>query len=462
MLQIEAMLEPFESLFDAPALVVEVAKLTGRKAFHVKQVRHQDTHLPVWRDVTDQTNLLRPAGAPEVQNILMICCPQRDDLLVKSAAQEVAHARETGVAGLLDAHAKRDFTLIQHRYQPAAGIAPVKEQQVTAAQTIKMLKQHLPLTCLHTVQRGRQHQFGAGQKQPKGNLISQRGALDVACAQSESHGRGVGGDQSQAMPERDKAIVLSALDHPIVEQRDGGQGQLGACLRKRLAKAPKGWSAGLRVDEKEGRTSFVWTPGLKDTDSYGVEPGRSQSGFAVLRPELPGVARTYLQGRIAEPWGLDGLPETPFWTAKVDEIEDLDYLLVPVLAPIIPVPNPYNGAELARRLKAHVQTWLKYGHINADALTRLNRQFEVLIPALEINNKQAARAAVIAIRKECADRNSGLGDDKAGEDDDHDSAALPRTPAQRSAAPALALDRVAARALLFDLRYLMDRMDSGR
>ncbi len=231
-----------------------------------------------------------------------------------------------------------------------------------------------------------------------------------------------------------------------------------------VVKAPKGWSAGLRVDEKEGQTSFVWTPGLKDTDPDGIEPGRSQGGFTVLRPELPGVARTYLQGSIEEPWGLDGLPETPFWTAKVNEIEELDYLLVPVLAPIIPVPNPYNGAELARRLKAHVQTWLKYGHINADVLTRLNRQFDVLIPALEINNKHAVRAAVAAIRKECADHQRELGNDKAGEDDDddHDSEALPRTPVQRNAAPILTLDRVAARALMFDLRYLMDRMDSGR
>lgn len=230
-----------------------------------------------------------------------------------------------------------------------------------------------------------------------------------------------------------------------------------------VVKAPKGWSAGLRVDEKDGQTSFVWTPGLKDTDSYGVEPGRSQSGFSLLRPELPGVSRTYLQGRIAEPWGLDGLPETPFWTAKIDEIEAQDYLLVPVLAPIIPVPNPYNGAELARRLKAHVQTWLKYGHINADVLTRLNRQFDVLIPALEINNKQSVRATVAAMRKECADRHHNLGDDKVGEDDDdHDAAALPRTTAQRNAAPVLTLDRVAARALMFNLRYLVNRMDSGR
>jgi len=228
-----------------------------------------------------------------------------------------------------------------------------------------------------------------------------------------------------------------------------------------VVKAPKGWSAGLRVDEKDGQTSFVWTPGLKDSDPDGIFPGKKQDGFMVIRPELPGIARAKLTGSTEEPWGLDNLPNTPYWNQKIDEIQDLDYVLVPVLAPVIPVPNPYNGAELARRLKTHVQTWLKYGHINADVLTRLNRQFDVLIPALEINNKQSVRATVVAIRKECADRHQDLGDDKVEEDDDeHESAALPRTTLQRSAAPALPLDRVAARVLMFDLRYLMDRMDS--
>jgi len=237
--------------------------------------------------------------------------------------------------------------------------------------------------------------------------------------------------------------------------------QLGAKgnFESSVVKAPKGWSPGLGVDEAENQTSFIWTPGLKDTDSYGVEPGRSQSGFVVLRPELPGVARTYLQGRIAEPWGLDGVPQTPFWTQKVAEIEEQDYLLIPVLAPIIPLPVPYNAAELARRLKAHVQTWLKYGHLNADMLTRLNRQFDVLIPALERGNKQAARAAVEAMRKDCADRHPGFRDEHIGsDDDDHDAREMPRTPAQRNASTPMVIDRVAVRALAFDLRYITERL----
>jgi hypothetical protein len=236
-----------------------------------------------------------------------------------------------------------------------------------------------------------------------------------------------------------------------------------------VVKAPKGWSAGLRVDEKEGQTSFVWTPGLKDTDPNGVEPGRSQSGFAVMRPELPGVARTYLKGSIEEPWALDSLPETPFWTAKVDEIQELDYVLVPVLAPVISVPSPYNGAELARRMRAHTQTWLKYGHVSADVLGRLNRQFDALIPALEGNNKVAARAAAIEMFKEVFGHHRGLTHQKLDEDDEDQAAeALPRKQAGHTgvavntAPQPVTVDRVAARALAFNLVYLLARLEKER
>jgi hypothetical protein len=246
----------------------------------------------------------------------------------------------------------------------------------------------------------------------------------------------------------------------LEDKQQWAQLKVKRSFERSVVKAPKGWSPGLRVDEAVNQTSFVWTPGLKDTDSNGVEPGRAQSGFIVLRPELPGVARTYLQGRIAEPWGLDGVPQTPFWTQKVAEIEDQDYLLVPVLAPVITVPDPYNSAELARRIKAHVQTWLKYGHLNADMLARLNRQFDVLIPALERGNKQAARAAVEAIRQDCADRHPGFRDEHIDLDDgDHGARAMPRTPAQRSADTPKVIDRVAVRALAFDLRYIVERLN---
>ena len=265
-------------------------------------------------------------------------------------------------------------------------------------------------------------------------------------------------------------VTANAKTDPEVEDRQQwAQIKAKRKFQDEVVIAPKGWSAGLRVDEKVSQTSFVWTPGLKDSDSNGVTPGHTQSGFAVFRPELPGIARTYLQGRITEPWGLDNLPDTPFWSQKVDEIQDQDFLLVPVLAPVIVVPQPYNGAELARRLKVHTQTWLKYGHINAEVLDRLNRQFDALIPALEGNNKVAARAAAIEMFKEVFGQHPGLNHHKLGEDDEDQAAeALPHKHPGRSAttpklaAQPVAVYRVAARALAFNLMYLLTRMEIGR
>ena len=236
-------------------------------------------------------------------------------------------------------------------------------------------------------------------------------------------------------------------------------------FQNEIIKAPKGWSANLRVDEKVNQTSFVWTPGLKDTDPSGINPGFQQGGFVVLRPELPGVARAKLTGSTEQPWGLDDLPDTPFWSQKIDEIQDRDFMLVAVLAPVIAVPIPYNSAELARRIRSHVQTWPKYGHMDAAVLDRVNRQFDMLIPALEGNNKPAADGAILELFKEAFSHNRGLSHRKLDEDDEDQATTPlvrrfinPSAVEARATSPPVQLDRVAARSLAFNLTYLLIRM----
>lgn len=46
-----------------------------------------------------------------------------------------------------------------------------------------------------------------------------------------------------------------------------------------------------------------------------------------------------------------------------------------------------------------MQTWFKYKHINADFLTRVNHQFDVLIASLEIGNKEAIPSAAMAMNE---------------------------------------------------------------
>jgi len=55
---IEAMLESFERLIYAPALVVKDAKATDWEMRHIKQIGHQDTCLTVGRDMANQAHRL--------------------------------------------------------------------------------------------------------------------------------------------------------------------------------------------------------------------------------------------------------------------------------------------------------------------------------------------------------------------------------------------------------------------
>ena len=229
-------------------------------------------------------------------------------------------------------------------------------------------------------------------------------------------------------------------------------------FKNKTLKAPKGWSAGLRTDEEVNQTSFVFTPGLKDSDPSGINPGDTLRGFRAVRTELPGVTTAKMTGSTKEPWGLDALPNTPFWEQKSDEIHELDYLTVPVLAPIIVIPKPYNGAELARRIKTHTASWLKLGLITQDTLDRLIRGFDALIAAQTYNNLAGTHAAVKDILQEAYSHHRGLDHTKNEEDDDEHDA----EPVARKAPAAVSLNRVAARALSFDLTYLLTRAYMGK
>ncbi len=231
-------------------------------------------------------------------------------------------------------------------------------------------------------------------------------------------------------------------------------------FEKSILKAPSGWTTALRVDEQAGQTSLVWTPGLKDSDPDGIAIGRSQDGFTVLRPELPGLARAKLTGSTEEPWGLDNLPETPFWNNKIQEIQSRDYVLVPVLAPVIPIPKPYNAAQLARSLQAHTQTWLKYEHVNAEMQNRLNRQFAVLIPALNNGHQRLAAATIDALIQECRQHHPALSDAMVEADDpQHEAVPMPKNAPNAIPVRAAAMDRIAARVLIFNLRYIRARLE---
>jgi hypothetical protein len=223
------------------------------------------------------------------------------------------------------------------------------------------------------------------------------------------------------------------------------------------------------VDEKgEQRSTYA-----------GLKPGQSWDQMKITVPVLPGVF-------MADAMGDNDDQKAPKAILDVDSPaqKKLEQLLntigkeVPVIAPQIAIPKPYNGAELARRIKADMQTWIvkKPGYelqtgnelITAPTLAALNRQFDLLIPALERKDKAAVRGIAKEMLTQIFTPHTDLDHHKFIEDDAIHNTKPKRTlsisadATVKNTAVMEPLHRVAARALGFNLMYLITQSERGK
>lgn len=230
--------------------------------------------------------------------------------------------------------------------------------------------------------------------------------------------------------------------------------------------SPNRWESFLNVNSPT-RVVFGWLVDYQKGYS-GIAPRTAKNGFSVLRAELPGVGWIFFKGYTPDLYNAASLPRAGAVADQVEQVHREDSVDVPVLVPAIVLPKPYNGAELARRLKAHVATWPDVGLMDADSLAAVSPKLDALINALNVNDKKAARAAANAIQAEVRRHHPGMGDANTDDDDDaHDSKTNKRKfisdrgALEEATEPGFPIHRVAARALTFDLKYLLARMESA-
>lgn len=193
---------------------------------------------------------------------------------------------------------------------------------------------------------------------------------------------------------------------------------------------------------------IVWSTDNRDND--GVRAGRSLSGFGLYSPVLPGISEASLKGE-GGIFGYGGAgPDLDSDIAKqIQALRDNDFILRNVAAPTVVVPTPFDAALLMDRIRAEMLSWTGKQFLDTTFANQLDRYLSSATEAYRHNQPKAAKEHIEAVRKMLEREHKLLDhDDEDGEDSVEHKAATRNT-----------IDRLAARVLDFDLKYVLKRTE---
>ncbi len=224
--------------------------------------------------------------------------------------------------------------------------------------------------------------------------------------------------------------------------------EIGIAGQDALSK-PTGWD-GYTHPSDVGGHRISWIYGKLDTDNDGLQPGQSQGGFGFVSPDLPGMGIAETSGNAPDSGFPDEGPDGEIGDL-FDQLQINDFVPRNAAVPAIAVPNPFDPAVLLERIQTHVHTWIARKLLDPAFSAQLDRFFLAAATAYRSNQPEAARKPLQAMRESIHQEHtdSDKEDEKDDKTDDHEKKKTQR----------VLIDKLAARILDFDLKYVMKRMD---
>ncbi len=217
---------------------------------------------------------------------------------------------------------------------------------------------------------------------------------------------------------------------------------------------PDKWEGSANEDPKNNSALQVsWyfsTEDYPNETRIGVMPENKQQGFGFASFDLPGIGSMQLQGDtpIQASYGDEGPdPEESAIVPQLDQIHQNDFIARPIAAPLIAVPVPFDAAILLDRIRNHVATWPGRQLANPAFAAQLDRYLAAAADAYRLNQPKAGKEQIETLRKMLAKEHRYLDYDDEDHDDDE----------EHKTATRFSIDRLAARVLDFDLRYVLKR-----
>jgi hypothetical protein len=215
--------------------------------------------------------------------------------------------------------------------------------------------------------------------------------------------------------------------------------------RKALT-VPLGWN-GSTHSEQPGIVRVSWNA----MGGTGIQSGNSLTGFGFYSLDIPDIGTVELAGvrkrRIT--YAGDG-PQGDI-AQQFDALRQKDFVSRYVTVPAIAVPVPYDAAALLDGIRSHVAAWPGKQLLDPAFAAQLDRGMVAAANAYRNNQPKAGKEHIEALRKLLEHEHKYL------DHDDEDS----EDTREHKTATRLTIDRVAARVLDFDLRYVLKRMEKA-
>jgi hypothetical protein len=244
--------------------------------------------------------------------------------------------------------------------------------------------------------------------------------------------------------------ILGEIPKPSVFQHIT-QADLDAYVAAETAAlaSPAGWDGSINRDI----SNIDWSPKTATFNTGGIHPGQTLSGFGFNSLDLPGMGPSWMAGRVGEDEILGFPDEGPVKKsavlAELNQLRDNDFIRRNAAVPSIAVPDPFDAAVLLDRIRTHMATWSGKQLVDPAFAAQLDRYLVAAADAYRLNNAKAGREHIETLRKMLAKEHHNMDHD----DEDSDDAE------ERKAQTRFTVDRLAARVLDFDLRYVLKRTE---
>lgn len=185
--------------------------------------------------------------------------------------------------------------------------------------------------------------------------------------------------------------------------------------------------------------------------------GKGVGGFGFFSLDLPSIGIAQVRGRSAVREFVD---EGPIGEVgdKLAELVKSDFVPRSIAVPMIAVPTPFDPAIVLDNLRTHVATWPSKQLADATFAAQLDRYLLSAAEAYRHNQPKAGKEHIETLRDMLKRVHKDLEDDDDEGDEEHDDSHGDKHGNHHAATQATSIDRLAARVLDFDLKYVLKRM----